>query len=151
MGGSLQYKLKVINIILSSSSSCFSSGLPQMPPQLEPPGADGAPGQPPGPPNTSSNRRLQQSQAQVEEVSRSRPVEDSGPEIWVYMTHVIAKAAAESRQRLDSETSVRTYTEAEITKHVKGFVAALMLYGKVWPSWSITASSVICKWIAATY
>lgn len=34
------------------------------------PGADGAPGgQPAGPPNTSSNRRLQQTQAQVEEVS----------------------------------------------------------------------------------
>ncbi|XP_061675834.1 synaptobrevin isoform X1 [Syngnathoides biaculeatus] len=33
------------------------------------PGADGAPGgAPPAPPNTSSNRRLQQTQAQVEEV-----------------------------------------------------------------------------------
>ncbi|XP_067366122.1 synaptobrevin-like [Channa argus] len=33
------------------------------------PGADGAPaGQPAGPPNTTSNRRLQQTQAQVEEV-----------------------------------------------------------------------------------
>lgn len=35
------------------------------------PGADGAPGTgpPAAPPNTSSNRRLQQTQAQVEEVS----------------------------------------------------------------------------------
>ncbi|KAM9782524.1 vesicle-associated membrane protein 3 [Neosynchiropus ocellatus] len=32
------------------------------------PGAEGAPGAPPAPPNTSSNRRLQQTQAQVEEV-----------------------------------------------------------------------------------
>ncbi|CAG6015106.1 unnamed protein product [Menidia menidia] len=32
------------------------------------PGADGAPAGPPAPPNTSSNRRLQQTQAQVEEV-----------------------------------------------------------------------------------
>ncbi|KAI3361138.1 hypothetical protein L3Q82_013343, partial [Scortum barcoo] len=33
------------------------------------PGADGAPaGAPPAPPNTTSNRRLQQTQAQVEEV-----------------------------------------------------------------------------------
>ncbi|XP_033898002.1 synaptobrevin [Acipenser ruthenus] len=33
-----------------------------------PPGAPGAPGAPEPPPNTSSNRRLQQTQAQVEEV-----------------------------------------------------------------------------------
>ncbi|XP_005798816.1 vesicle-associated membrane protein 1 [Xiphophorus maculatus] len=45
------------------------------PPAAGPPGAPGAPGPdgapggaPPGPPNTSSNRRLQQTQAQVEEV-----------------------------------------------------------------------------------
>lgn len=41
------------------------------------PGADGAPaGPPPAPPNTSSNRRLQQTQAQVEEVSRTWKLED---------------------------------------------------------------------------
>lgn len=36
------------------------------------PGADGAPAGPPAPPNTSSNRRLQQTQAQVEEVSKTK-------------------------------------------------------------------------------
>ncbi|MGH0120281.1 UNVERIFIED_CONTAM: hypothetical protein FKN15_060689 [Acipenser sinensis] len=35
---------------------------------LGPPGAPGVPGAPEPPPNTSSNRRLQQTQAQVEEV-----------------------------------------------------------------------------------
>lgn len=40
------------------------------------PGAEGAPGTgPTPPPNTSSNRRLQQTQAQVEEVSMSQDEE----------------------------------------------------------------------------
>ena len=73
------------------------------------------------------------------------------------MTHVSAKAAEESHQRPDSETSVCTlhtqwtHTEAEVTKQVKGLVAAQMFYGKLWSSWYIAASSVICKWIATTY
>lgn len=41
------------------------------------PGAEGAPGT--GPPNTTSNRRLQQTQAQVEEVRMS--VEEEGRKV----------------------------------------------------------------------
>lgn len=68
------------------SHPTFTSSSPRSAPDAAPagapgapgaPGADGAPaGAPPAPPNTTSNRRLQQTQAQVEEVSLTGRVFD---------------------------------------------------------------------------
>ncbi|KAJ8392899.1 hypothetical protein AAFF_G00071030 [Aldrovandia affinis] len=60
--------------LLSSCKREMSAPAPDAAPPAGPPGAPGGeggapgPGPPPPPPNLSSNRRLQQSQAQVEEV-----------------------------------------------------------------------------------
>ncbi|KAG8009971.1 Synaptobrevin [Nibea albiflora] len=56
----------LLALLLRSAPDAAPAGAPGAPGA---PGADGAPaGGPPAPPNTSSNRRLQQTQAQVEEV-----------------------------------------------------------------------------------
>ena len=63
------------------------------------PGADGAPGggPPAGPPNTSSNRRLQQTQAQVEEVSCSRP--DASVEKYLDSLYMYSAYTRDSQAR----------------------------------------------------
>lgn len=111
-------------LLLRSAPDAAPAGAPGAPGA---PGADGAPaGQPAAPPNTTSNRRLQQTQAQVEEVSWTWKLEEFNVTCTTSINH-------------DTSGLHSAYTGIETNKHVKCF--ALVFSGKVF----LTYTGLFCN------